>query len=607
MSRSYVASLLSTSPSARLRSPRPLALALSAALGAAFAAPALAATASGDGLAQPAGFVEQIDALVQAQMSADQLPGLTLAATRDGTLLLDRAYGYADVQTQRKMATDTRIAIGSSIKALAIGGGGTQLLEDKGIDPKTKTLYGANGVFGHDFANDIARGANRYTPIVELDIGADDRTYAWYHDGTYSQGATNNLDQYAPRQPYALPAGRKSVDVRGIAIAGNGVVYSWYDDARTRSSDSPKLVRAIGTASKLDQYSAPTDTAVDLPPGKTSADIVGIAIAKSNDHVYVWYQDGTYSQGTSMDFDYYEGLKPYTVGPTLNGSSYDLRGLGIASNDHVYAWFGNGLASSGMSHDLDRYIPAYAYSLAPNIGGDDWRAWYAGITIQNLLDHRAGFTRSGDVDGAARLFGVGEDQLTYKQVHQHFLRTRPLLGAPGAAARYSNHGFGLWTLLIEKISGKSLRDYLAQDYFGPAGVAQDVVPLAATVTSRDSQGYRVVDGQWQAVTPETSNLGLAAGGYRSTARAATVLMAKLDAKYSTTELDRMGWGQADDGRLEHNGGLSGGMSYVVMFPDGYVTPEGKDLSRVHVAVLANRWGSTAQLATLAREVAKRLP
>ena len=43
----------------------------------------------------------------------------------------------------------------------------------------------------------------------------------------------------------------------------------------------------------------------------TSAqEIVGIGIAKSDDHVYVWYRDGTVSAGTSKDLDYYRA--PYT-------------------------------------------------------------------------------------------------------------------------------------------------------------------------------------------------------------------------------------------------------------------------------------------------------
>ena len=59
---------------------------------------------------------------------------------------------------------------------------------------------------------------------------------------------------------------------------------------------------------------------------------------------------------------------------------------------------------------------------APNTA--KWKEWYEKITMQNLLDHKAGFTRSGDDKGAAEMFNVSVDELTYEQVHRHFLRTR---------------------------------------------------------------------------------------------------------------------------------------------------------------------------------------
>jgi hypothetical protein len=96
--------------------------------------------------------------------------------------------------------------------------------------------------------------------------------------------------------------------------------------------------------------------------------------------------------------------------------------------------------------DIDIGIKSHASKSA------QWKEWYEKITIQNLLDHKAGFKGGGDVEGATKMFGVSEDELTYEQVHRHFLRNRELLHAPDTEYEYSNHGFGLWTLLIEKMS-----------------------------------------------------------------------------------------------------------------------------------------------------------
>lgn len=558
--------------------------------------------------APPPTATAQIDALVNLQMADDKLPGVTLAITRNGQVLHNKGYGVANTLTQQPMTANTRALIGSTTKVTITAAAGTELMEAKNIDPATQRLYGASGVFGFDFSTDIGRGVDRHTPLVEADIGVDNRTYAWYLNRTMSGGATNDLDKYSAPQPYTLPGSREPVDIRGIAIASNGKVYAWYDNARTSSTSSPKVTRSIGTLTNLGLYSAETEDAVSLPAGKTAFDIVGIAIAKSNDHVYVWYQDGTVSEGTSMDFDAYSPPKPFTAYPRLGGSSYDLRAVGIATNDRVYAWFGNSYASSGTSTHLAQYLTPYYYTMTPNLpNSDNWRQWYGTLTVQNLLDHRAGFTRSGDVAGAAEMFGKEESALTYKEVHRHFLRTRPLIGAPGTVASYSNHGFGLWTLLIEKMSGQPFRDYVHDHYLVPHGVASAVMPQGSAPGPLDSQNH-VLNKQGIPVPGayEPSTLGLAAGGYRATARALTVLTADLADKYTADQLDRMGWAKTSDGRLQHNGALTGGMSYVVMYPPGYKTSEGLDLGNVHVAVVANRRGSTSELAVLASLVAEEI-
>jgi CubicO group peptidase (beta-lactamase class C family) len=77
-----------------------------------------------------------------------------------------------------------------------------------------------------------------------------------------------------------------------------------------------------------------------------------------------------------------------------------------------------------------------------------WKEWYEKITIQDLLDHTAGFMGDGKDKEAAEMFDVSMDELTYEQIHRHFLRTRILL-QPGTF-RYSNHSVGLLTLLRNK-------------------------------------------------------------------------------------------------------------------------------------------------------------
>jgi len=138
-------------------------------------------------------------------------------------------------------------------------------------------------------------------------------------------------------------------NIIGTAIAGsNDHVYTWFDNGTVRS----------GSSSRLGIYRA--SYRYSLPPGKSPADIVGMGIAGSNDHCYAWYKDGTVSSGTSSDLDRYRAPYRYSLPP--GKSPADIVGMGIAgSNDHCYAWYKDGTVSSGTSSDLDRYRAPYDY------------------------------------------------------------------------------------------------------------------------------------------------------------------------------------------------------------------------------------------------------
>jgi CubicO group peptidase (beta-lactamase class C family) len=200
--------------------------------------------------------------------------------------------------------------------------------------------------------------------------------------------------------------------------------------------------------------------------------------------------------------------------------------------------------------DIDIGIKAHAPKSAK------WKEWYNKITIQNLLDHRAGFTRSGDGKGAAKMFGVSEDDLTYGQAHEYFLQTRELLYEPGTTPPegldpYSNHGYGvLGNLVIPKISGKSYLDYVREDYLKPMKLHNAVRPERANPDSCDAWNHKYNADQKPEVFPfEEHGLGLAAGGFRASAQDLARLMVELDKKYTTEELDSMGWFKTSKGKL----------------------------------------------------------
>ncbi|MBD2385950.1 serine hydrolase [Cylindrospermum sp. FACHB-282] len=264
--------------------------------------------------------------------------------------------------------------------------------------------------------------------------------------------------------------------------------------------------------------------------------------------------------------------------------------------------------------DIDIGIKAHAPESAK------WKEWYEKITIQHLLDHKAGFIGSGNVKGAAQMFGVSEDQLTYEQVHRHFLRTTQLYYEPGTAHPkympgtqeefdpYSNQGFGLWTILIPKMSGKSYLDYVREDYLKPMKLLNAVQPGRVNPDSCDAWGHKYdADKKLEALPFMDYKLGLAAGGFRASAETLARLMVELDKKYTTEELDSMGWFNESKRKLGHTGGLGGGTAYVTMFPKGNISSPNVDLSEVHVAILTNIGTKGKDLVSLAEKIALAVP
>ncbi len=243
---------------------------------------------------------------------------------------------------------------------------------------------------------------------------------------------------------------------------------------------------------------------------------------------------------------------------------------------------------------------------------------YRKITIQNLFDHRAGLARSGSLEGAAEMFITDKEDLTYAQAHQHFLRTYPLRYEPGtnpppAIDPYSNHGFGMMTMIVETLSGKSFPEYTRDNYLKPMGMHNSVRGEWANPDSCDAFNHDFVAGvdddpntplpAWKLLPFAQYDQGLAAGGLRSSAQDLVRMMENLEKRYpDPAEIDAMGWNMASDGRLAHDGDIPGGNSYMTMYHNGYTT--NRWLRGVKIAVVANIKVDTRNVAlSIANQVA----
>ena len=84
----------------------------------------------------------------------------------------------------------------------------------------------------------------------------------------------------------------------------------------------------------------------------------------------------------------------------------------------------------------------------------------AAITIHELLRHSSGLT--GDVGG-------DYDKITSEEFLQKLFAS-PLESKVGEQFGYSNIGYSLLAMIIEKVSGKSYEDFLYENLFHPAGM-----------------------------------------------------------------------------------------------------------------------------------------
>lgn len=214
------------------------------------------------------------------------------------------------------------------------------------------------------------------------------------------------------------------------------------------------------------------------------------------------------------------------------------------------------------------------------------------VTVHHLLTHTGG---TGDIFGPE--FEKNRLKLRTLQDYVTLYGKRALKFEPGSRWEYSNYGFLLLGVIVEKVSGKTYYDYVRENIFKPAGMTRtDSLPEEEKVAAR-STGYMRREGLW---TPNTDTLpwrGTSAGGGYSTvedlARFADALRTHklLNAEYTsllttgkveTGPNGKYAYGfmdRNDDGVhwFGHGGGAPGMNGELKIFPDsGYV-----------VAVLAN--------------------
>ncbi|MEF9977770.1 MAG: serine hydrolase domain-containing protein [Thermomonas sp.] len=133
------------------------------------------------------------------------------------------------------------------------------------------------------------------------------------------------------------------------------------------------------------------------------------------------------------------------------------------------------------------------------------------ITLRHLLTHTSGL-----LDYEGLMAEPYSGQIHDAGVLALLEREDRLLSAPGSAYRYSNSGYALLALVVERASGLDYPAFLRARIFLPLGMHDTLafVDGGATVPNR-AWGYSEVDGAWRLTDQSSTSAVLGDGGIYS--------------------------------------------------------------------------------------------
>jgi CubicO group peptidase (beta-lactamase class C family) len=144
------------------------------------------------------------------------------------------------------------------------------------------------------------------------------------------------------------------------------------------------------------------------------------------------------------------------------------------------------------------------------------------VKIRHLLSHTSGIASYTNPKYAAKARDLARRDFTLPQLIDFIATLDPLYEfAPGTAWFYSNSGYILLGRIIEKVSGKSYRDFLQSEFFGPLGLAHTAVDQSGEIVPDRAHGYSPAKSSPAGFSnPPFMSLTVAgpAGAIRSTAR-----------------------------------------------------------------------------------------
>jgi D-alanyl-D-alanine carboxypeptidase len=138
-------------------------------------------------------------------------------------------------------------------------------------------------------------------------------------------------------------------------------------------------------------------------------------------------------------------------------------------------------------------------------------SWQA-ITIHQLLTHTSGIPNYTSGPERAKIDRTGA---TPQQIIE-LVRDKPLDFMPGTDWSYSNTGYVLLGMIVEKVSGQSYADFLGKNIFQPLGMKDSGYDSARGVLKQRAAGYEIIDAHIGNADFIDMSVPFSAGGIYST-------------------------------------------------------------------------------------------
>lgn len=148
----------------------------------------------------------------------------------------------------------------------------------------------------------------------------------------------------------------------------------------------------------------------------------------------------------------------------------------------------------------------------------DCPAAWKDITLQHLLTHTSGIRNYTD------LYATLKDRLNICREHTPlevvaYFKDLPLDFAPGSGWSYSNSGYFLLGVVIEKVSGESYEHFIQQNIFEPLGMTESGYDRASAIVRNRAAGYSINRPYYDIINAPCWDVSLkfSAGGLYSSA------------------------------------------------------------------------------------------